>query len=430
MSAPVSDPTSNSSATTTDSPTQGPSSSPGSLHFLGHPAVRHYHHLLHHTHHRHYHHISLLHHHHHHTSYRHYHHLCEHKPHVADHHRVQHWYQLNNLTPPSSTQSSTTSFSTSTQTSTFIGTNAQGSTFTSLVTQTVTSASTSPVDSSQNNETSSSSHTGAIIGGVVGGVAALALIGALLWFFLKRRQRDDFDGNFDPDRVVGLSGDNHGTLPDIDLAAENITPYSYSPHGAGPGTPVPTHPPSMSQYGPSAFAGGLAAGAAGAAMGDHRSASPPSAYSQSGQTQSRYSHGPGSDSQHGYPDYSAYATYANAPSTAHSHTGSTSPTNPSVGGIPNRDFRHPSPGASVSYAGTDSGSSSGPGMIPSAKEREAAAYRRGQNLAVSNPDHGANTSAQGSGVMQHVDGGRLHATPEDDEPAEVPPRYDTIPRDK
>jgi hypothetical protein len=36
---------------------------------------------------------------------------------------------------------------------------------------------------------------GAIVGGVVGGVVGLLIIGALLWFFLrkKRSHRDDFD---------------------------------------------------------------------------------------------------------------------------------------------------------------------------------------------------------------------------------------------
>ena len=41
---------------------------------------------------------------------------------------------------------------------------------------------------------------------------------------------------------------------------------------------------------------------------------------------------------------------------------------------------------------------------------------------VANPDGGP--------VMQHTDGGRLDATPEDEEPSEVPPRYDTIPHDR
>jgi len=37
---------------------------------------------------------------------------------------------------------------------------------------------------------------GAIVGGVVGGVGGLLLIGALVWFFLRKRRRshrDDFD---------------------------------------------------------------------------------------------------------------------------------------------------------------------------------------------------------------------------------------------
>ena len=49
--------------------------------------------------------------------------------------------------------------------------------------------------------------------------------------------------------------------------------------------------------------------------------------------------------------------------------------------------------------------------------------RRG-GLSVTNPDGS-------SGVVQHQDAGRLDATPEDEEePNEVPPRYDTIPHDR
>ena len=180
-----------------------------------------------------------------------------------------------------------------------------------------------------------------------------------------------------------------------------------------------------------------------AAHGTTRPVSPPSSYSQTGQTQ--YSYGANtSDQQHGaYPDYAAYAAYANAPSS-HGH-GSGSPTSPAFGAagapsMPGRDFRHPSPGPSLSYTnGTNtgpesvSGSSSGGGgaaggVLPSSKEREAMAYRRGGppgGLAVANPDGPA-----ASGVLQHQDGGRLDATPEDEEPAEVPPRYDTIPHDR
>lgn len=311
-------------------------------------------------------------------------------------------------------------------------------------------------DSGSSN--SSSSHTGAIVGGVVGGVVGAAILAALLFFFCRRRrQRDEFDGNFDPDRVVGLSGDNRGTLPDIDLAADNITPYNYTPgRGGGPGVgmPVPSHTtgssygpggaPDMRQYGgqvPAFLAGGVAGGAAGAAMAhgaksqEGRAASPPSSYSQP--TASYY---PQSSSDHGaYPDYAAYAAYANQQYPPQSTSPTGSPTSAAFGpgagvgvaGVPGRDFRHPSPGPSLahtSYTGqTDpsvSGSSSGPGVLPSAKEREAMANRRG-NLAVANPDT-AGAGPASSGVLQHTDGGRLDATPEDEEPSEVPPRYDTI----
>lgn len=40
---------------------------------------------------------------------------------------------------------------------------------------------------------SHSSNTGAIAGGVVGGVAGVAFIGALLWFFIARKKRQDGD---------------------------------------------------------------------------------------------------------------------------------------------------------------------------------------------------------------------------------------------
>jgi len=46
------------------------------------------------------------------------------------------------------------------------------------------------------------SHTGAIAGGVVGGLAALALIGAAIFFYMKRRRRN-------MDMTPEISGDWH-----------------------------------------------------------------------------------------------------------------------------------------------------------------------------------------------------------------------------
>ena len=43
--------------------------------------------------------------------------------------------------------------------------------------------------SGSTNENGSSSNTGAIAGGVVGGVLGLALIGGLVWFLWRRKQR-------------------------------------------------------------------------------------------------------------------------------------------------------------------------------------------------------------------------------------------------
>ncbi|KAI8978863.1 hypothetical protein BD414DRAFT_120628 [Trametes punicea] len=356
----------------------------------------------------------------------------------------------------SSSQATSTSAapSTSTETQTVIATNSDGQLYTSVI---VTTIVTTPTIDPSNRASSSSSHTGPIVGGVVGGVAGLAILATLLFFlFRARRRRDDFDGNFDPDRVTG---DNRATLPDIDLGAGEIEPYNYNPPGmptphptgappTGPGPGSGPGMPDMRQYGgqvPSFLAGGLAGAGAGAAMAnaakDGRASSPPSAYAQPSQP-----YYPPSASDHGYPEYAAYAAYANpypAPGGGGggppSASTPSSPTNTSFGAQagnvpPTRDFRHPSPGPSLApttlTGHTDpsvSGSSTNPGVIPSAKEREAMQYRRPGGLAVANPD-GA-PPAGSSGVVQHQDAGRLDATPEDEEPSEIPPRYDQIRHD-
>ncbi|KAI0357333.1 hypothetical protein OH77DRAFT_1519277 [Trametes cingulata] len=376
----------------------------------------------------------------------------------------------------SASASSTPSPSTSTQTQTVIATAPDGSVYTSVITSTLISTPTVPA-SDRSSSSSSSSHTGAIVGGVVGGVAGAALLATLLFFLCRaRRRRDDFDGNFDPDRVTA-DARGGGTLPDIDLAADEITPYNYTPAGmnAVPGAPVGGAGPAaggmqdMRQYGgqvPSFLAGGLAgagAGAGAALAHDHhqhpqqqqpppsqqgyaRTGSPPSSYSGGPQPAQSSYYAPSSSDHGGYADYAAYAAYANPHANAYTAQGPgvpppsgsapSSPTNASfgpqtgVGMPPARDFRHPSPGPSLaatdpSVTGSGSGHSSGPGVIPSAKEREAMQYRRPGGLAVANPDGGP------SGVVQHQDAGRLglDATPEDEEPSEVPPRYDSIRHD-
>jgi len=92
-----------------------------------------------------------------------------------------------------------------------------------------------------------SSNTGAIVGGVAGGIAVLLAILIIDLFYWRRsRRRDDFDGNFDSDRVVRHAGD-------ADLAGgAEVTPYHYEPGVGGPmsGPSSPTYSAdgSMRQY--------------------------------------------------------------------------------------------------------------------------------------------------------------------------------------
>jgi len=51
---------------------------------------------------------------------------------------------------------------------------------------------------SSNTSSKSTSHTGAIAGGVVGGIVGLAIIGGLLWFFLRRKRTHDKSASWSP----------------------------------------------------------------------------------------------------------------------------------------------------------------------------------------------------------------------------------------
>ena len=259
----------------------------------------------------------------------------------------------------------------------------------------------------------------------------------LFWFLRRRSRREEFDGNFDPDRVV--SGGRPG---EFDLAGD-ITPYSYAPGvGGAPPPPPPAAaaggpgaahlPPQMSQHGQLRAAAGLGAGAAGTVAGSSsvnrsgtqnrtEASSAPSAYSQSDPATSQYA------------DYAAYAGYAASSQQGHGadgyQTSISSPTSPGRSSYqapqgPAADYRHPSPGPSITMTSntndhsSSSGNGANAGLIPSSKEREA---REGRL-------HVANESGQ---VVQHQDGGRLDVTPHEDEgPSEIPPSYDSIPRDR
>jgi hypothetical protein len=97
------------------------------------------------------------------------------------------------------------------------------------------------------SSSSKSSNTGAIAGGVAGGVAALAAVIIIFLFYWRRNRRpEEFDGNFDPDRVVRHVGHT-------DLAGAEVTPYHYDPPStatapSGPTSPTFSADNSMRQY--------------------------------------------------------------------------------------------------------------------------------------------------------------------------------------
>ncbi|OBZ68926.1 hypothetical protein A0H81_11002 [Grifola frondosa] len=219
--------------------------------------------------------------------------------------------------------------------------------------------------------------------------------------------KEDFDGNFDPDRVVGHGGG--GTLPNVDLAADdNVTPYNYTPSGfqgsssptvSGGAAGVGAGQGQMRQFPaavPAFLAGGVAGAAAGAAGAGRPSPPPtsaPSQYSQYSQSQSHSQSHYAPSSEQPYPDYAAYAALASPQAGAADISGVNT-----YGAL-----RHPSPGPSLPQ--TDSGSNSGSnsasgagagalGVLPSAKEREAAAGR----MQVTN-----------AGIVQHTDGIRARS---------------------
>ncbi|KAI9445674.1 hypothetical protein BJY52DRAFT_1315578 [Lactarius psammicola] len=174
----------------------------------------------------------------------------------------------NGSTRTSSSTSTLSSTSTSVYTSVFVTTGANGQIVTTTVQSTVII--TPSVAASSGG---GSSNTGAIVGGIVGGIAgliAILLIGLFCWR-RNRRRRDDFDGNFDPDRVVGHIGHT-------DLAGAEVTPYSYEPGVAGAtlghsgpstGAPSSSGDGSMRQYHDSQALLVGSAGAGTATSGSH-----------------------------------------------------------------------------------------------------------------------------------------------------------------
>jgi len=196
----------------------------------------------------------------------------------------------------------------------------------------------------------------------------------IIFFLLKRRKGGDeeFDGNFDPDRLdperFGGTATKPGTMPAVDLVGAEVTPFQYDPQAAQqqgyekfsqmprqPGMPVPL------------------VGGGGGGYG-------------------------------GKSDVHSSTTGSHYPTTV---------TDQSVTGMQNQDFRGPSPGASLGTSGT-----------LSSKDRELANERR--EMYIANDGRGEGSS-QAVPAWQHRDAGRV---PQQTVPEEVPPSYDSIPPDE
>jgi hypothetical protein len=288
---------------------------------------------------------------------------------------------------------------------------------------------TEPVTADSNTHHSSSTNIGAIVGGVVGGLAALALLVLLGLWFRGRRRFDEFDGDFDPDRVQNGTGPKPA-LP-LDLGADTtITPF------------VPPNPnANMQQY-------------------------------QHGPTVTGTSH----SSSHMSEKQQFYADGSRRPLSESSQY-SQGAVAPGMGMGLAADWRGPSPGPSpMSDAGRSSLSGSNSNSMYSTssaplqpngrytKDREAMRYAPGglalatqleseepseyphqQQQGVYGPPTDAGPSRrQSAGVVVHQDAGRIRTKEEEAEeerqrqrqriqeeealPEEIPPTYDSIHR--
>ena len=230
---------------------------------------------------------------------------------------------------------------------------------------------------------SSKSHTGAIAGGAAGGIVALAAAIIIFLFCWRRRRRDEFDGNFDPGRIVRSAGDAGHT----DLAGAVVTPYNYEPPSSalsGPTSPTFSADSSMQQYRDSQGLLGSTHGGAGVAT-----ASSSSQYAPTSSEGLRASSPPGKSSH--------------ARSNSYGSTGLA-----------------PGPGFPVAQ----------PYRPLSSKEQERLRQRGdgGPELGLAS----LSAAEEGeSNIIQHSDGGRITDDTEPELPSrppqEIPPSYYSIP---
>lgn len=301
---------------------------------------------------------------------------------------------------------------------TYLSTDAAGST----VVITTTFATTVPTTTTISTQSSASSSTpiGAIVGGAVGGVVALVALVLLIYCIRRRSSKDEFDGDFDPDRVVSRSAGGGGTLPQLDLAEEanNITPFNAYAADAEQG---------MRQYGQSPFASGPSATGVAGVQAQHQmpnSPPPPSSPSHYSDGQSYYQGAGGSASGHS-PQQSLSVRPPPGAAMLPPHQQQ----QPFMYGTAPADWHAPRPGSSPPPSTVPSASASS----RSAKEREAAGGRSAYGLGLATQHEApegsgsvlGSSGGSGAGVVVHQDAGRAPDA-EAEAPQEIPPSYDSI----
>jgi len=248
------------------------------------------------------------------------------------------------------------------------------------------------------HENTSTSHVGAIAGGVVGGVVGLALLLIAAWLVSKRRKRNDFDGDFDPDSIAGpvRRGGRQSLVADGPTGAE-VTPYVMQNEPRGSALPQ------MGEQG-SIVPGALVAGAAGFGTASQH------AHSYSNPSDGGYPQSDGSYLPNPYPPSSDRSDYASGQGRQDYLMGNTpgSPTQASTSVY--SQFSQPR----------------------TAKEREAYTQRfgtaggSGQRPLVL----ATNSEEDSSSVIVHRDGGRVpvhNDNNEEEVEKEIPPTYDSLP---